>query len=156
MTNPQSGSHPGPEPIRGRCLCGAIQIELQPPTEFCSHCHCESCRRAHAAPLVTWTGANAEQFRIISGEHQLERYQSSPGTYRCFCRTCGTSMVCYYTRESASFGDLEGKMYVPVAVLTDALDRAPDGHVSFEEHVAWLELSDGLPRYRGKSQDEMA
>ena len=141
------------QPIRGRCLCGAVQLEMSPPTEFCSHCHCESCRRAHAAPVVTWTGVAAESFRFLRGEANLERYQSSPGTYRCFCRICGTSMVCYYTADSETFGHLVGQMYVPVAVLTDPLDRPADSHVSFEEHVHWLKLSDSLPRYRAKSDE---
>jgi hypothetical protein len=144
-----------PDPIHGRCLCGAITIELTPPTDFCSHCHCQSCRRAHGAPLVTWTGVGADQLRFVCGEDNLERYQSSPGTYRCFCRTCGTSMVCYYTEDSRTFGSLAGKMYVPVAVLTDPIDQPPDGHVSFEEHVDWFDFDDGLPRYRSKSEERM-
>ncbi len=99
---------PMPESIHGRCLCGAIEIELTPPTEFCSHCH-----------------------------------------------ICGTSMVCYYTEESLRFGNLAGKMYVPVAVLTDPLDKVPEGHVSFEEQVGWFSFDDGLPRYRGKSEERL-
>jgi len=142
-----------PSPIPGRCLCGAVQIELTPPTELASHCHCESCRRAHAAPLVTWTGLAASQLRFARGEDHLERYESSPGTFRCFCRTCGTSMLSYYTPDSSTFGDLTGKVYVPVAVLTEALDREPDSHVSYEEHVPWLEVGAGLPRYRGKGEE---
>jgi len=144
-----------PAPIPGRCLCGAVEIEITPPTEFCSHCHCESCRRAHAAPFVTWTGVAANQLRFVRGEDNLEHYRSSPGTFRCFCRTCGTSMLTYYTTDSPTFGGLAGKRYVPVAVLTEPLDRAPDSHVSFEEHVGWFEFDDRLPRCRGKSEERM-
>lgn len=144
------------DPIQGRCLCGAIRIQITPPTEFCSHCHCESCRRAHAAALVTWTGVDEAQLHIVQGEDKLERYESSVGTYRCFCRICGTSMVSYYTAQSPTFGDSAGKMYVPVAVLTTPLDRTPDSHVSFEEHVEWFEFADELPRYRAKSDEPIA
>jgi len=54
-----------------------------------------------------------------------------------------------------TFGGLAGKRYVPVAVLTEPLDRDPDSHVSFEEHVGWFELDDRLPRCRGKSEERM-
>ena len=46
--------------------------------------------------------------RIADGEEHLERFRSSPGTFRCFCRTCGTAMLSYYTADSSAFGDLAG------------------------------------------------
>ncbi len=141
--------------IHGRCLCGAIELELTPPTEPGAHCHCESCRRAHAAPLVTWTAVPAGKLRITRGEANLERYQSSPGTYRCFCRTCGTSMICYYNAEHQTFGASANKRYVPLAVLSEPLDQPPMSHVSFDERVSWLDITDELPRYRGKSDERL-
>jgi len=141
-------------PLHGRCLCGAIHVELTPPTEP-SHCHCESCRRAHAAPVVTWTSVAADRFRVVRGEDQLQRHQSSPGTFRCFCRTCGSSMACYYTADSPTFAYLADEVYVPVAVLTDPLDTPPECHWSFEEHVDWFEFEDDLPRFRAKGDERI-
>jgi hypothetical protein len=137
--------------IRGRCLCGAVRIALEPPTTFASHCHCESCRRAHAAAFVTWTGVPDARFRVEHGEDEVTRFASSPGAFRCFCRHCGTVMFTYYEPSHADFGDAAGSVYVPVAVLEDPLDRLPDSHVSFEEAVAWFPFEDHLPRVRAKS-----
>lgn len=139
--------------IRGHCLCGTVRLELIPPTELCAHCHCESCRRAHAAAFVSWVGVPAEQLRIVAGEAALERYQSSPGAFRCFCRRCGTSMLTWYTADHREFGESAGRRYIPLAVLADPLDREPSSHVSFEERVAWFPFSDALPRFRGKSDE---
>ena len=143
------------QPIKGRCLCGAIRIELTPPTQFNVHCHCESCRRAHAAPVVTWTGVNEDAFRVVQGENEIRRYESSPGTFRCFCATCGTSLLSYYTRENPDYGHEFNKVYVPVAVLLDPMDQPPQSHVSYEEHVDWCCFADPLPRFRGKSDEEV-
>jgi hypothetical protein len=132
-----------------------VHIVLEPPTLFASHCHCESCRRAHAAAFVTWTGVPKGRFRVVQGEAEVTCYESSPGAFRCFCRHCGTVMFTYYEPGHADFGDAAGSTYVPVAVLVDPLDRAPDGHVSFEEAVSWFPFEDRLPRYRAKSEEPM-
>jgi hypothetical protein len=142
-------------PIRGRCLCGAVRIELEPPTLFASHCHCESCRRSHAAAFVTWTGVVDSRFQLTAGEPEITRYESTPGAFRCFCSRCGTVMFTYYEPGHADFGDAAGSMYVPVAVLEDPLDRAPDSHVSVEEAVPWFPFHDDLPRYQAKSEERV-
>jgi len=142
-----------PSTIRGRCLCGAVRIALEPPTLFASHCHCESCRHAHAAAFVTWTGVPDARFEVVQGEAGITRFPSSPGAFRCFCSACGTVMFTYYEPTHADFGDAAGSTYVPVAVLEDPLDRAPDSHVSFEEAVAWFPFRDELPRYEAKSDE---
>ncbi len=144
-----------PTPIRGHCLCGAVRIELDPPSLFASHCHCESCRRSHAAAFVTWTGVPDARFRVVEGEAEITRYASSPGAFRCFCSRCGTVMFTYYEPQHADFGDAAGSMYVPVAVLADPMDRQPDSHVSFEEAVPWFPFHDGLPRLRAKSDERV-
>lgn len=131
--------------VNGRCYCGAVQFELTFPTEMCSHCHCESCRKSHGAAFVTWTGLPAKQFKFLSGESKIKKYQSRPGVRWGFCSDCGTSLL--YDCDSAP-----EKVYVTVANLTASLDREPDGHVSFEEHVNWLNINDGLPRYKEKTE----
>jgi len=142
-----------PSPIRGRCLCGAVRIALEPPTIFASHCHCQSCRRSHAAAFVTWTGVPDERFELPEGADAVTRYESSPGAFRCFCSRCGTMMFTYYDARHADFGDAAGTTYVPVAVLEDPLDREPTSHVSFEERVPWFPYHDELPRYEAKSDN---
>jgi hypothetical protein len=46
--------------VTGHCYCGAIRFAVDIPEGdapiFTAYCHCDSCRRAHAAPLyhVAW------------------------------------------------------------------------------------------------------
>lgn len=133
------------ERVEGRCLCGAVRLVLHLPTVFVSHCHCESCRRAHAAAFVTWTAVPEAAFDVAAGAEHLVGYGSSPGVTRSFCGRCGTPLL--YRMAGLD------RVYVPVAVL-DGIDRLPDGHVSYEEHVPWLAGVERLPCYRGKSEDE--
>lgn len=135
------------DPIRGRCLCGRVTFALTEPTEFAGHCHCESCRRAHAAPFVTWTSVQDRHLQIGSGHDDLRGYESSEGVVRTFCSFCGSQL--FYRGRSAP-----GRVYVPVAVL-DRIDRDPDAHVSYEEHVPWIEGLERLACFRAKSDEPM-
>lgn len=134
--------------IRGHCFCRAIQFELTRPTEMCSHCHCESCRRSHGAAFVTWTSVPDGQFQFVKGEERLKKYESSENIFWMFCGDCGTPLF-QTTRHSP------GRIYVTVASLTAPLDRAPDSHVSFEEKVDWITVNDDLPCYREKASDRV-
>lgn len=134
--------------VLGHCFCQAVKFEIRFPTDFVSHCHCESCRRSHGAAFVTWTGVPLKQFKYLKGQDRLRRYQSSPGVRWIFCENCGTSLL----YELAGSPD---KIYMTVANLNGALDRLPEGHVSYEEHVPWLKIADGLPKFREKSNEQI-
>jgi hypothetical protein len=132
--------------VKGRCYCGGIKYEITPPTKMFSHCHCESCRRSHGAAFVSWTSVANEQFKITSGAELISNYESSPGIIWQFCKICGASIF-QKTRHSPDI------TYVVAASLIDSIDREAEGHMSFEEKVPWLEISDDLPKHREKTSD---
>ena len=116
---------------RGRCLCGEVTFEFDGPENWVAHCHCESCRRAHGAAFVTWVGFPSGQVDIEQGESLLKAHESSPGTKRSFCTTCGTKL--FFNSER-----WPGETHVTLAAFDDPLDREPSGHAFADEHVAWL------------------
>jgi len=116
---------------RGQCHCRKVRFVARFPSRFCVHCHCASCRQSHSAGFVTWVGFKADQFAVLSGHDELVGYESSPGTRRTFCRVCGTKLFF----ESARW---PGEIHIPLAVFTTAIDREPEGHAFYEEHVAWI------------------
>lgn len=137
-----------PNSARGRCFCGAVRFELTFPTETCNHCHCESCRRSHGSAFVTWTSILISRFQFLEGAHLVSRYNSSADVKWGFCSRCGSSFL--YEHSQAP-----DRLWIAAASLIEPLDRQPDSHVSFEEHVNWLEVNDELPRYLGKSQEKI-
>lgn len=42
--------------MKGSCLCGLIECEADSIDMPISHCHCRTCRKAHAAPFATTAG----------------------------------------------------------------------------------------------------
>jgi hypothetical protein len=139
--------------LRGRCLCGAIEVSLVPPLDFVSHCHCESCRRSHGAAFVTWTSVPTERFTLVDPDAQLRWHASSQWIEWGFCGRCGSSMLYRATAEGHAESPKVDRMYVTAASLDGSLDRAPQAHVSYEERVPWLVHDDGVPKYRGKTSE---
>ena len=134
--------------LRGRCCCGAVRVELTPPTIFASYCHCETCRRVHGAPFVAWTAVGRDAFQIVDGGEALAEYASSQGVVRAFCSRCGSPM--FYKGEGTA-----DRIYVPVAIL-DAIDRPIASHVSYEERVPWIAGIHTIPCFEGKTDKSLS
>ncbi len=122
---------PAPREAHGQCHCGRVRFVARFPSRFCCHCHCQSCRQAHSAGFVTWIGFKSEQVAIVSGAEELVGYESSPGTRRTFCRVCGTKLFFESSRWP-------GETHIALAAFTTAVDRPPEGHAFYQEHVEWL------------------
>ena len=112
-------------------MCGRVRLRVAFPSRFCAHCHCDSCRRAHAAGFVTWIGFRSDQVSVAAGDALLQAYESSPGTKRTFCRDCGTRM----TFESVKW---PGETHIPLACFDTPVDRAPSGNAFADEHAPWI------------------
>jgi len=93
---------------------------------------------------VTWTAVPLKQFKFISGQSKIKKYESHPGIRWGFCSDCGTSLL-YDCKDAPE------KIYVTVANLTGPLDREPGAHISFEEKTTWLDTGDHLPKFHRKT-----
>lgn len=136
------------EKIKGQCHCKQVKFEIAPPTEFCSHCHCESCRKTHGAAFVTWTSVPNKQLKIAAGKGLIKEYESSPNIKWMSCGHCFSPL--FQTTHTSP-----GRTYIVVASLVDPLDREPGSHVSYEEHVPWIKVNDGLPQYKEKASEKL-
>ncbi|HKE15421.1 MAG TPA: GFA family protein [Kofleriaceae bacterium] len=141
--------------MSGRCLCGAVQIELDPPTDYFGICHCRSCRLSHGAPCVAWTSVPLAQLRFLTGEDRVRWYRSSPLVRWGFCGECGSHLLYRADGEGHPESPRVGHVYVSAACLEPPLDRELEGHVSFEEKLPWFPVADSLPKQRGKGLEEL-
>lgn len=133
--------------VAGSCLCGAVRFEVTLPPKWCANCHCSMCRRAHAAPYVTWVGFEASAFRMAEGSATPVSYRSSDRATRTFCGTCGSPLTFVSDRWA-------GEVHVARACLPDPLDLAPMAHAFFSDRAPWLALHDDLPKLGGPTGTE--
>ncbi|HVA66295.1 MAG TPA: GFA family protein [Elusimicrobiota bacterium] len=139
----------------GSCVCGAVRFTVSFPSRFCSHCHCDNCRRAHSAAFVTYLGFKSAQVRVRAGRNALAEYAysyklkgKSITSRRRFCRKCGTQLFFESSRWP-------GEIHVPLAAIPRGADRAPQLHFYFDHRPAWMiPVNDRLPKYGGKTGGE--
>lgn len=81
--------------MKGHCLCGSIQVELEDIYTF-EACHCGMCRRWGSGPLMA---VHSQAKPDIQGLDNLTVYPSSSWAERAFCQTCGTHI--YYHQLGA-------------------------------------------------------
>jgi hypothetical protein len=78
------------------------------------------------------------QFRWTAGAALVERYESSPGRARCFCRKCGSPLVALHTGTVTEvvLGSVDGDPGV-----------RPGAHIFVSSMAPWYEIRDALPQF---------
>ena len=84
--------------LEGHCYCGSITYEVDARADeepiFAAYCHCDSCRRAHAAPLYRVVCIDARRFEITAGAELLTEFRRPEVTItRAFCSRCGSKIL---------------------------------------------------------------
>src|SRR4051812_39860383 len=77
--------------IQGGCMCGAVRYSATANPANTMICHCQSCRRSAASPVVAWVTFAKAEFQFTRGTPV--KYDSSPKVQRRFCGTCGSPLT---------------------------------------------------------------
>jgi len=144
----------GPDRVSGQCLCGAVRFQLVAPLQTLTHCHCRSCRLSRGVAFVTWTSVPPDRFGFVTGGAEVVWYCSSPGVRWGSCGRCSSPMFYVADRPGHPDAPKLDHIYVSVGSLTSQLAEKPVAHVSYEEHVDWIEGAEALPKFRGKTATE--
>jgi hypothetical protein len=123
----------------GHCLCGVVRYEIDGPFRSLLHCHCSMCRKHHGTAFATWAVAPVAGFRITAGADAIERYASSPGMHRSFCRHCGSVVP----ERNEAFG----VVIAPAGNLEGDLGLEPQFHMFTASKAAWYQIEDDLPQH---------
>jgi hypothetical protein len=125
--------------VAGGCYCGAVRYEADSACSNTMVCHCQSCRRVAAAPVVAWATFPSAGFRFTKGKPS--EFRSTPPVVRTFCAACGTPLTYRHAKQPATLD-----------ITTCSLDepeRFPPAHHSWLSHdLAWVQFGDGLPSFQ--------
>ena len=127
--------------MQGSCLCGAVRYHFSALTGPIAHCHCHTCRKAHAAVFASTARVARDDFQWVSGQAALRNYESSPGKLRHFCGQCGSHLMAEWVDQA--------QVIVRVATLDADPGQQPDKHIWTSHDVPWLAYED-LPRHAQK------
>ena len=120
----------------GKCYCGAVTMTMKGEPSASAICHCESCRKWHAAPINAWSIWPSDSVKfaggktVISSEHQASE--------RVSCASCGGCV--------ANIKPQIGMTVVyPMTYAGSGPDYVPSAHIYYEERV--IDIADGLPKF---------
>jgi hypothetical protein len=116
---------------QGRCLCGAVEVEIDVPARWAWHDHSKASRHAHGAAYATYVGSWRSRFRIVAGAELIARYEDKAKKWtRSFCSRCGTPLM--YERARAP-----QMVNIPRALFEAGTGREPLYHIAMEERPDW-------------------
>ena len=82
-----------PNPVTGRCLCGAVTYRIDAEPVAQAVCHCTDCQRQTGSPFSTIAGFPREAFHLegdTGGSYTTIGDDHGGETKRHFCTRCGT------------------------------------------------------------------
>ena len=133
-----SGRH-----VRGHCLCGAVELEIDFPAFWAWHDHSEASRRAHGAAYATYVGCWRKHARVVKGERTIARFEdANTRSTRSFCSRCGTPLL-YQQKRSPHM------VNIPRALFTNRTGREPRYHVGIGELQDWTYKGNRLVPLKG-------
>jgi hypothetical protein len=129
--------------IRGTCLCGGVQFEIERVVGPFELCHCSRCRKATGSAFAAGLGVRTDDFRMLAGADLVRTYEAPvrerpPGFRNSFCSRCGSPVP----------NPLSGESWfeVPAGALDDDPLARPDKHIFVECKSAWFPITDALPQ----------
>jgi hypothetical protein len=128
----------------GGCLCSAIRYRVTGVPQSSSICHCNTCRKASAAPSVAWVKFELGDFELLTGQPQY--FRSSPDVVRSFCNACGTPLT-YQSDDSPNTIDLT------TVSLDDPNRFPPTREIWLEHRLPWEANNEAIAQYQGDSRE---
>lgn len=131
--------------LTGICMCGAVAWTYSGDLTRNLVCHCADCQRATSSPLTAFLGMKPEQ---LSWTGEIVHYESSPGTFRGFCPTCGTRLYFRSDRWPT-------EVHVHAAMMSNPGEYRPDAQVFMPSKAGWLDRLPSIPAHDGFQQEPM-
>jgi hypothetical protein len=129
--------------VSGRCLCGAVEIEIDFPAFWAWHDHSTSSRRVHGAAYATYIGCWRKHARVVKGHKSIARFEdANTQSTRSFCCRCGTPLL--YERKRSPH-----MVNIPRALFSTRTGREPRYHVGIEELQDWTYTGNRLVPLKG-------
>ncbi|OMH36150.1 GFA family protein [Motiliproteus sp. MSK22-1] len=126
----------------GKCLCGAVSIDINGPISDIIHCHCSLCRKSSGTAYATNGFVQTAHFEIVQGAERLSTFTFKPGRFRHFCSACGSPV--YSSNESDP-----RRIRIRLGILDSEIDEKPLSHNFVSSKAGWDDLDADIPRYDG-------
>jgi hypothetical protein len=121
--------------LEASCLCGSVRYTLNGPIDEIALCYCDQCKRANGGAFNVAVIVARNQVSFQSRK-TISEFESSPGKFRAFCRTCASPI---YSRRD----DLPQTLRLRGGLIADLPGAETISQGYNENRWSWL-TSDAL------------
>lgn len=127
--------------MKGSCLCGAVQYEVQGPFKVFQYCHCSRCRKLTGSVHSANMFVPPAQFQWTKGDSNVGRYRLPGAKYfsTAFCKTCGSTLP--WTTNDGS------NVVVTAGTLDEDPGIKPQQNIFWGSRGSWCVESSELPKF---------
>ncbi|GAB2883335.1 GFA family protein [Microbulbifer echini] len=118
--------------MNGKCLCGAVEFQLDGPLPDLYQCHCSLCRKLSGSASDTAMFIGRDQFRWVRGLDKISSYRKTTGFRADFCGSCG-STVPHLMSNTTHF-------WVPAGLLDGEFSGKVAVHLHVNSKACWDEI----------------
>ena len=123
---------------RGSYMYGSIRFEIEAPLGPFGFYHYTTYHKTSNTAFTTNASVPRDRVRFLNGEETIRRYESSPGTFRCFCPNCGSPIF----KESTG---KPGVIRIRLGSLDTPVGDKPRAHAFWSERADWYDLKGDMP-----------
>ena len=128
--------------MRGHCLCGQVEFEIEGNRFKLYQCHCSLCRRQGGSSSNTATIVSNSEFRWLRGSELISQWRKDSGFRSHFCSNCGSAVPNPLGHTPY--------VWVPAGLLEDSNQLEIIAHVCVASKAPW----DSIP-LQGVCYDEV-
>ncbi|WP_444919432.1 GFA family protein [Microbulbifer sp. CnH-101-G] len=118
--------------MNGKCLCGAVEFQLDEPLPGLYQCHCSLCRKLSGSASDAAMFIGRDQFRWVRGLDKISSYRKPSGYRSDFCSHCGSS-VPHLMSNTTHF-------WVPAGLLDSDFRGKVMAHLYVDSKAHWDEI----------------
>lgn len=134
------------EDYHGHCYCNKIEFTVKRDTipSISVYCHCDSCRRAHSAPMYHVIYIPKEDFLITKGTEYVSVYTKTINRVtRNFCSNCGSRI---YNVDSDGVGFFPNLLDEEIQKNLPEKFKSTLHHLTAEAVLNVDQIADGIRR----------
>ena len=127
---------------RGRCLCGAVNIDTSDEQCGLDICHCKNCQLQTGGPFAAFLALPLDAITLSGPLRRFDDNRTVSGNVveRFFCESCGSP--CYVRVPRAP-----NTAYVFSGLFDETDDLAPKGHGWTSQKHQWVEIREDEPQF---------
>lgn len=127
--------------MKGKCLCGKIEVEVTGKISNLYQCHCTLCQKATGTSSCSSMITNINNVKWLNGQEKIKSFTKKNGFRTDFCSVCGSPVP-----NKMNIGEY---MWIPAGILEGDVDRKIVSHIFTESKASWDKKSNNCKSHLG-------